>query len=40
MVLPYQVTLGASYMVIKALGLLNTNASLILPGIFSPSVCF
>ncbi len=35
MVLPYQVTLAPSYMVIKALGLLNTNASLILPGIFS-----
>jgi len=35
MVLPYQVTLAPSYMVINALGLLNTNASLILPGIFS-----
>ena len=35
MVLPHQVTLAPSYMVIKALGLLNTNASLILPGIFS-----
>ncbi len=35
MVLPYQVTLAPTFMVIKALGLLNTNASLILPGIFS-----
>ncbi len=35
MVLPYQVTLAPSYMVIRALGLLNTNASLIFPGIFS-----
>ncbi len=35
MVLPHQVTLAPSYMVIKALGLLNTSASLILPGIFS-----
>lgn len=35
MVLPHQVTLAPSYMVIKALGLLNTNAALILPGIFS-----
>ncbi|MBE6936756.1 MAG: carbohydrate ABC transporter permease [Ruminococcaceae bacterium] len=35
MVLPHQVTLAPSYMVIKALGLLNTSAALILPGIFS-----
>ena len=35
MVLPHQVTLAPDYMVIKALGLLNTNAALILPGIFS-----
>ena len=35
MMLPYQVTLVPGYMVIKAFGLLNTNAALILPGIFS-----
>ena len=35
MVLPHQVTLAPSYMVIKALGLLNTYKALIYPGIFS-----
>ena len=35
MLLPYQVTLTPTYMVVRALGLLNTSYSLILPGIFS-----
>ncbi len=35
MLLPYQVTLVPSYMVVRALGLLNTSYSLILPGVFS-----
>ena len=35
MLLPYQVTLTPTYRVVRALGLLNTSYSLILPGIFS-----
>lgn len=35
MMLPYQVTLVPTYMVVRTLGLLNTSYSLILPGIFS-----
>lgn len=35
MVLPHQVTLAPSYMVIKAIGLLDTYRALIYPGIFS-----
>lgn len=35
MLLPYQVTLTPTYMVVRALGLLNTSYSLILPGVFS-----
>jgi len=35
MMLPYQVTLVPTYMVVRELGLMNSMLSLILPGIFS-----
>lgn len=35
--LPYSATLLPNYMIIKAMGLLGTQASLVLPAIFSPA---
>ncbi|MBW7458567.1 carbohydrate ABC transporter permease [Paenibacillus sepulcri] len=35
MLMPFQVTLVPNYMVVEKLGLLNTTAAIILPGIFS-----
>jgi len=35
MLMPFQVTLVPNYMIADKLGLLNTNAAIILPGIFS-----
>ena len=35
MMLPYQVTLVPTYMVVRELGLMNSMLSLILPGVFS-----
>ncbi len=40
MLMPAQVTLVPNYLVSKALGLLNTRWSVILPGIFSPFAVF
>ena len=36
MMMPFQVTLLPNYIVLKQMGLYNTNWALILPGIFSP----
>lgn len=40
MLMPYQVTLVPNYLVSDKLGILNTNWSIILPGIFSPFAVF
>lgn len=40
MMMPFQVTLLPQYIVSKALGVYNTPAALILPGIFSPFAAF
>ena len=40
MLMPYQVTLVPNYLVADKLGILGTNWSIILPGIFSPFAVF
>ena len=40
MLMPYQVTLVPNYLVSEWLGLLDTRAAIILPGIFSPFAVF
>ena len=40
MLCPYQVTIVPNYLMIRLLGLYNTNWALILPGIFSPMMVF